>query len=209
MAGRSQVRWSVIDQIHAGRKVWHVTIDRNSSRFSGVERILHPDSRIWHIICVIRSAIGIREVECMGLPVEYSWLLIRIDEAYHAASRQWQGCDFNTEFGNSKINLKDLRSSQALLLARATSGKERMDWHAAVTWLEAVEEDAHHADAEARRAVDLAHSGLLGEASQHAQAACELEAKYHDRLLWRPFQQLIELACIGTCDACDVHPRPS
>lgn len=132
-----------------------------------------------------------------GLPVEYVWLLIEIDSAFQAASGRWRGCDFVTEFGVSKINLKDLRSSQALLLARATSGQERMDWHAAVTWLEVVERDAAAAEAEARHAVDLARAGLLVEALEHASAACEIEQKHHQRLVWRPIQQLIELACAG------------
>jgi hypothetical protein len=128
-----------------------------------------------------------------GLPVKFAWLLIDIDSAFRAAAGRWRGCDFATEFGTSKINLKGLRASQAFVLARAASEQDRRDWHAAAAWLEAIERDAAAAETEARHAVDLARIGMLDDAIEHAHAACTLERKYHERLLWGPFLQLIEM----------------
>lgn len=117
-----------------------------------------------------------------------------IEQAHCKASFQWTGCDWLTEFGTTGLNLSGLTAARALLLARATSGREREDWQAAVTWLSQVEQDAWAAERLARKALDLARDGDLKEALSCAERACTIEANYHRRLVWRPLREAIEKA---------------
>jgi hypothetical protein len=79
-------------------------------------------------------------------------------------------------------------------MARATSGPEAADWRAAVRWLRLVEADAAAAEESARRAVESAARGDLGEALRHARAACDVEARYHAAPVWRALRHAIEVA---------------
>jgi hypothetical protein len=89
------------------------------------------------------------------------------------------------------MNLDGLRSTQALLMARATSGAERSEWLAAATWLGRVEQDAREADEAAGQALRLALAGDLATAMTYAERACALEAPYHAELVWRPLRDAV------------------
>src|SRR5436305_13011804 len=104
-----------------------------------------------------------------------------IRSAYLAGVGRWRGCDWPTAFGRGRLDLNGLKASQATLMARATSGAEAADWQAAARWLAEVERDVQSAAAEARVAADLAATGRLREALDHAGRACDLEAKYHQQ----------------------------
>lgn len=123
---------------------------------------------------------------------EYQMVTEEIERAYRQATGQWTGCDWPSEFDINGLNLNGLKSSQALLLVRATSGSEREAWRAAVSWLAHIEQKAREAEEEASQAVTMARSSKLQEAFAHAQRACTIEAKYHARLVWQPLREAIE-----------------
>jgi hypothetical protein len=115
-----------------------------------------------------------------------------IEDRHRQASGKWTGCDWPTRFGITGVNLNGLWASQALLLARATSGRERSDWYAAADWLTRIEQDAREAEQEAGRAVALSRSGKLQDALARAKIACIVEAKHHASLVWQPLREAIE-----------------
>ncbi|HYT93077.1 MAG TPA: hypothetical protein VEL76_30445 [Gemmataceae bacterium] len=112
--------------------------------------------------------------------------LKEVESAYLQAAGKWIGCDWPTAFGERRLDLNGLKADQAVLLARATSGGERVNWRNAVNWLAQVERDAQAAEVEARTAVDLAAAGRLQEALQSSRRACAIEAQYHTCLVWQP-----------------------
>jgi hypothetical protein len=107
---------------------------------------------------------------------------------------RWTGCDWPTVFGRTGLNLDGLTSAQAMLLARATAGKEAEDWRAAVAWLTGVEVDAGDAEARARQAVMLCGQGKLHEALDQAREAHRLESRYHRVTHWQSLCEAIEAA---------------
>lgn len=117
-----------------------------------------------------------------------------IDSAFHACNGKWEGCDWFTRFGKSELNLRSIRSSHALVMARATSGQEKTDWLAAVNWLAEVERHADEASREASLAFRQFQLGDLYEALYHAQRACAIEEKYHAFPVWTEFMQTLERA---------------
>jgi len=106
--------------------------------------------------------------------------------AFLRGFRKWTGCCWPTEFGPLKLNLEGVKSSQAALMAGATTGSERAEWCNATDWLKQVEDDARKAEEEAQHATNLAVLGHLREARQHAQEACHLESQYTSFTTWRP-----------------------
>jgi hypothetical protein len=104
---------------------------------------------------------------------------------------KWTGCSWPTQFGNGKLNLEGLKSSQAALMAGSTSGKERADWLEATRWLEQVERDAREAEKEAESARDLAILGQLEQARAHVERACQLESKYTTGPTWQELRSAI------------------
>jgi hypothetical protein len=125
---------------------------------------------------------------------EHLMLTEEIERAFRQAAGQWAGCDWPTEFGTAGLNLNGLTAAKALMLARATSGRERADWQAALEWLTRLEQDARAAEDLARQALELARGGELEEALVHAERACAIEAIYHSRLVWRTLRDAIEAA---------------
>ena len=117
-----------------------------------------------------------------------------VTAAFASAKGKWTGCDWTSQFGQNHLNLKGLRSSQALLMERATAGSEAADWRDATEWLTRVERDAREAESEALVATRLAASGGLREAFARAKRACALEARYHESSIWRPLCDAIEAA---------------
>jgi hypothetical protein len=86
-------------------------------------------------------------------------------------------------------------------MARATSGKEKADWLAAVTWLTEIERHANDAAYEAALAVRRASAGDLNEAVQHARRACEVEEQFHPNPVWALFKDTVEKAASDQCVA--------
>jgi hypothetical protein len=99
---------------------------------------------------------------------------------------RWKSCSWPTEFGRRKLDLAGVKSSQAALMAGATSGDERTAWLAAARWLDQVEKDAREAEEEAVLAADLAILGQSERAVAHAKEACRLESQYTADNTWRP-----------------------
>ena len=94
-------------------------------------------------------------------------------------------------------------------MARATAGTEAADWWAAARWLEEVEQDVQRAAAEARTATALAVTGRLREALDHADRACDLEAKYHRPLTWQALRDALQAALTPTRANGRAHRPPS
>jgi hypothetical protein len=122
-------------------------------------------------------------------------LLEAVERAYTRARNAWTGCDWPTSFGDTGLDLSGVTSHQALLMARATSGLEAADWREAVHWLRLVEADAEAAEEAARWAVEHTAHGDLPAARRDAQAACDLEARYHPLPVWGELNNLLDEAC--------------
>src|SRR5262249_9728411 len=84
-----------------------------------------------------------------------------VEHVFQRTRGKWAGCDWPTSFGETGLELNGLRSGQAVLMARATSGAEATDWREAVQWLRLIEADADAAEVAARRAVEHAARGEL------------------------------------------------
>ena len=115
-----------------------------------------------------------------------------VDWAFDRGRGAWTGCDWPTSFGDTGLDLNGMTSHQALLMARATAGLEAADWREAVQWLRLVETDAEAAEEAARSAVDAVARGELAAARRDAQSACDLEARYHPRLVWADLKEALE-----------------
>ena len=109
-------------------------------------------------------------------------------DAINQAQGQWRGCDWKTEFGPRAFDLKGLRSQQAVLASKATSGAESRCWLDAARWLEEVEGHAEQAAKLAEQAFRSAQKNdfgislrLLSEAaateSSHGQSHAYGEAR--------------------------------
>jgi hypothetical protein len=114
-----------------------------------------------------------------------------ITSAFLQARGKWTGCHWSTRFGSQKLNLQGLKSSQAVMMARSTAGKEAAEWKAATRWLEQVEHDADQAETEAGTAAQLAMIGQYEQAAKHARKACDLQARYCNDLVWQPLLDAI------------------
>ncbi len=117
----------------------------------------------------------------------------QVTNGYLAAAESWQGCDWTTSFGPRGLDLRGLKAKQTRLLAEATSGEESEAWAAATRWLEQVERDARDARSAASSAVELFAKQQWAAALARANAACALEAQYHEQLVWGPLRDLIAI----------------
>jgi len=84
-----------------------------------------------------------------------------------------------------------MTAAEALRVAQATPGIAAENWHAAARWLTLVEADATEAEAEARQAVAQTWAGKFAAGLAHAERACLLESRHHDRLVWQPLRDTI------------------
>lgn len=116
----------------------------------------------------------------------------QISLLFTQAAGSWIGCDWPTEFGIARLNLDSLSSAQAMLMARATSDKEEDAWREASRWLARVEQEALEAEKEARLAVQAGQANQWVAARTHARNACDIEARYHQQLVWQPLRDAIE-----------------
>ena len=115
-----------------------------------------------------------------------------VEWAFSRAQGTWTGCDWPTVFGDTGLDLNGITSHQALLMSRATAGLEAADWREAVQWLRLVEADAEAAEEAARWAAESAARGDLAAARRDAQAAFDLEARYHPRPVWADLKEALE-----------------
>jgi hypothetical protein len=118
-----------------------------------------------------------------------------VAKAYDSTHRQWQTCDWTTEFGGLKLNLRGLRSAQALRLAKATCGSESNEWRMAAKWLRTIENGAATAESFALLAVDAASIGDHADAVKLIAQAVEAEAAWHEKPIWRALQIAIQREC--------------
>lgn len=114
-----------------------------------------------------------------------------VTRVYESATRQWWGCNWRTEFGSRKLNLCDVRSRQARLMANATSGDESSAWEQATRYLAEVEVDARNAERAAAHAISMVDNGRWRDALSEMDIAVKLESKYRESIVWRPLRNEI------------------
>lgn len=115
--------------------------------------------------------------------------------AFESLVNRWVCCDWATEFGILKLNLRNLRSSQLDRLAKATSGIESLEWRKAATWARKVEDDARRTQNLARQARDAFLQQDLSSSIKFAERAVQLEQAWHEEPLWRFLLQAIQKEC--------------
>ncbi len=115
----------------------------------------------------------------------------QVTDRYLAAAELWLGCDWTTSFGARGLDLRGLKAKQTRLLAEATAGEESEAWLAATRWLEQVEQNAREARSAASSAVELFTKRRRAMALARVTKACQLEARYHQQLVWEPLRELI------------------
>lgn len=97
-----------------------------------------------------------------------------IRQCYAKATRTWTGCDWATQFGSARLNLKGLTPGDAELRAQQEAAAKE-DWLAAARWLTEIEQSAERAEVQAALALAAANAGDLDTALEHADAAWSLE----------------------------------
>ncbi len=114
-----------------------------------------------------------------------------IMQTHALAISQWWGCNWQTQYGPRKLNLLDMRSRQARLIAEATSGEEAKAWDAATTYLHEVESDAAAAEMAATDAISLVNREQWPAALAAIEKAVALETKYRQSVVWHPLRDEI------------------
>ena len=114
--------------------------------------------------------------------------------ALQSAQAAWTGCDWDTEFGPNRINLRGLSSRQARLAAQATRGDESTQWREVIHYLDAVEQDARLAAELASDAVDFWSLGNTAEASRRLEQAIALESHYRQPIAYPRLRPLMQPA---------------
>jgi hypothetical protein len=114
-----------------------------------------------------------------------------VRQALQTAQSAWIGCDWDTDFGPGRINLRGLGSRHAWLAARATRGDESKNWREAYQFLDRVEQDAQTAATLASEAVDLWCLGNHREALALLEEAIDLEARYRVPIVYLRLRQLM------------------
>ena len=122
----------------------------------------------------------VQRIELLGSP-----LVERLQRAFHAGQSQWVGCDWDTDFGPRRLNLRGLTSRQARLLANAMAGEESQTWHDASRWLTQVEADARIAETAARSAIAHALNNDWCDAERDAMKAIKIESSYPRPSVWQ------------------------
>lgn len=123
---------------------------------------------------------------------------LQLNQALFAARSAWIGCDWDTEFGDRKQNLRGLRSRQAKLAAQATRGNESMHWWDVYRFLERIETDARSAAALATAAVAHWQRGEWTPALDQIDRAIALEAAHHPPHVYSRLRQLMIWASQAT-----------
>jgi hypothetical protein len=115
-----------------------------------------------------------------------------LKEALEAAQAAWAGCDWDTEFGPGRTNLRGLCSRQARLAAQATRGDESAHWRDVCHFLDAVEQDARRAAELAQGAVDVWSLGNVVEGLRRLEDAIALEARYREPVAYPGLRNLMQ-----------------
>jgi hypothetical protein len=118
-----------------------------------------------------------------------------VQQAFESAVNRWVGCDWSTEFGILKLNLRNLRSSQLDCLAQATSGTESVEWRKAAAWARKVEDDARRTQDLARQARDAFLQQEFSNSLEIAERAVQLELTWHQEPIWGLLLQEIQKDC--------------
>lgn len=124
-----------------------------------------------------------------------------LNQALDAAQTAWVGCDWDTEFGERKQNLRGLRSRQAKLAAQATRGAESIHWWDAYRFLARIEADAKTASSLATTAVALWQRGEFASGLERLDQAIELESTYHSTPVYASLRQLMLQASRSTASS--------
>jgi hypothetical protein len=119
-------------------------------------------------------------------------------EALHNAQAAWEGCDWDTDFGRRRANLRGLRSRQARIAARATRGTESAYWREVDRFLDMVEKDAQQAGEIAAEAVTQWCQGDLSAALSRLDDAIALEALYREPLAYSRLRSLMRSSQAAT-----------
>ncbi len=114
-----------------------------------------------------------------------------LKEALQSAQAAWTGCDWDTEFGPDRENLRGLCCRQARLAALATRGDESDHWREVCRFLDAVEQDARLAAELASRAVEFWRLGNVTEALRRLDDALALEARYREPVAYLRLRSLM------------------
>jgi hypothetical protein len=114
-----------------------------------------------------------------------------LNEALQSARAAWTGCDWDTEFGARRANLRGLCSRQAQLAAQATRGEESTHWREVGRYLETVEQDARRAADLAGEAIKVWSLGNVAEARNRLEEAIELEARYREPVAYSRLRRLM------------------
>jgi hypothetical protein len=105
--------------------------------------------------------------------------------AYEGAKRTWTGCDWPTQFGKLKLELKGVTAGTAQAMAQSgLDADSAAEWQAAAHWLAKVENHAQRAEAFAALALAAANDDQWLQAQQHAAHAWDLEFAT-GRPIWR------------------------
>ena len=116
----------------------------------------------------------------------------QIEQICQEANAAWTGCDWPVEFSMHRFQLQHMTSSQCQLMARATAGSEAESWWEAASWLARIEHEARAAGNAARAALDAMAVNQWDAALTHARIACDIEARYHTKLVWQQLRDAIE-----------------
>lgn len=115
-----------------------------------------------------------------------------IAEQIRSARVRWQGCDWPTKFGDDGLDLNGIRSRQSNLAAKATRGKEAIQWAAATAWLAEVEADAARAAELAQQSLDEAMRSCWDSANDLIHQAELLESKYEKSNDYQQIRQALK-----------------
>jgi hypothetical protein len=119
-------------------------------------------------------------------------MINRFEFEFRAAENRWGGCDWDTQWGSNKLNLKGLTARRTRLMANAISGVEAKAWSDAGDWLAQIEMAAAEAKSLAAQAVQQCQNANWAQALQLMEAACAIESKYHSTLVWQSLREAIQ-----------------
>lgn len=124
-----------------------------------------------------------------------------VRRAYELGVGTWSGCDWQTSFGKSGLDLRGMDSRSVNMWLAETETAE--DWKKAAKWLAEVERRALQAERQAMAAVRAAAEDRWEEALQHVDAAWSLEfstgrpMRRDMPLAWQRLREVIELGCLA------------
>ena len=115
-----------------------------------------------------------------------------LQEALQSSTSAWKGCDWDTNFGPRRTNLRGLCSRQARLAAQATRGDESAYWREVCRFLENVEQDARAAAELAGQAVEIWRLGNFTEGLRRMEEAIAIEARYREPVAYPKLRAIMQ-----------------